>query len=43
MTQPMGKTSGDYDSLKDTLSSLPKEVVDEIALASPAEGYTITP
>ena len=31
--------SGDYDSLKDTLSSLPREVVDEIALARPADGY----
>ena len=43
MTQPLAKAKegAEYDSLKDTLSSLPKEVVDEIALASPADGYVL--
>ena len=42
VTQPLGKGKGEaeYDSLKDTLSALPKEVIDEIALSSPADGYT---
>lgn len=40
VTQPLSKGKGEseYDSLKDTLSSLPKEVVDEIAMSSPADG-----
>ncbi len=40
VTQPLSKGKGEseYDSLKDTLSSLPKEVIDEIALSSPADG-----
>ena len=44
VTQPLAKAKGEdteYESLKDTLSSLPKEVVDEIAMASPADGYGI--
>ena len=45
MTQPLAKAKegAEYDSLKDTLSSLPREVVDEIALASPADGYVLSP
>lgn len=41
VTQPLSKGKGDeseYESLKDTLSALPKEVVDEIAMSSPADG-----
>ncbi len=33
VTQPLAKSKEEYESLKDTLSSLPKEVVDEIAMA----------
>lgn len=40
VTQPLGKgkDESEYESLKDTLSSLPKEVIDEIAMSSPADG-----
>lgn len=41
VTQPLSKDkeSTELESLKDTLSSMPREVIDEIAMARPADGY----
>lgn len=42
VTQPLSKDphkeSAELEGLKDTLSSLPREVIDEIAMARPADG-----
>ena len=39
VTQPLSGTKDGFEGLKDTLSSLPKEVIDEIAMQRPADGY----
>lgn len=41
VTQPMAKDkeTAELESLKDTLGALPRDVIDEIAMARPADGY----